>query len=336
MHFAPAGEPGQKERSLVQAFSRTLIDLYHLAEDTSLNTFPEEVLRLLQPWIHFDGAVFGMGESEREARANLQIVQAHIHNRDASLLADYTEVSAADPVTGAFLAGLTSPLVVDCQALYGDGKRDDLHRFTGKHGMRHLMLYGDAPDAGRAGRWMVLYRSDSTAFQTLEAESLHAAWFHVSRAIDINRAAILNQQDPQHALRASALANLHGGIEAADPQFTALIEREWPGHSRKHLPQALRDCLEKGQVFRGRHIEASLRRQDAYLVCVARPIDHITRLTPGEYAVARRFAAGLSNKEIARELGVSPNTVRSQLSSAYAKLDVHDKAALAQRLMTSH
>ncbi|MGN6702333.1 MAG: response regulator transcription factor [Burkholderiaceae bacterium] len=43
---------------------------------------------------------------------------------------------------------------------------------------------------------------------------------------------------------------------------------------------------------------------------------------------------GMSTKKIAAELGVSPNTVRTQLSHLYSKLDVHDKAQLAQRLMS--
>lgn len=318
----------------MQAFSRTLIDLYHVAENTSLQRFPEEVLRLLQPWIDFDGAVFGMGESQDEAQANLQIVHAHIHNRDASLLADYETVSAADPVTGAFLAGLASPMPVDCRALYANRQHEQVDAFAHKHALRHLMLYGDAPSIERSGRWLVLYRSDNHAFQALEAELLHAAWFHVSRAVDINRAVALDRQDPQHAQRASALVNPRGLIEAADPQFHALLEREWPAGGHKSLPQALLDCAERGQAYRGRRIEVTMRWQDAWLVCVARAIEQRGSLSPGEYAVARRFAAGMSNKEIARELGVSPHTVRSQLSNAYAKLDVHDKAELAQRLMT--
>ncbi|TCS37394.1 LuxR family transcriptional regulator [Paucimonas lemoignei] len=318
----------------MQAFSRTLIDLYHVAENASLQRFPEEVLRLLQPWIDFDGAVFGMGESQTEAQANLQIVHAHIHNRDASLLADYETVSATDPVTGAFLAGLASPMPVDCQAVYANRQHEQVDAFAHKHQLRHLMLYGDAPSAERSGRWLVLYRSDNRAFQELEADLLHAAWFHVSRAVDINRAVALDRQDPQHARRASALVNPRGLIEAADPQFHALLEHEWPSGGHKSLPQPLLDSAERGQPYRGRRIEVTMRREDAWLVCVACAIEQRGRLTPGEYAVARRFAAGMSNKEIARELGVSPHTVRSQLSNAYAKLDVHDKAELAQRLMT--
>lgn len=50
--------------------------------------------------------------------------------------------------------------------------------------------------------------------------------------------------------------------------------------------------------------------------------------------VARRFAAGLSHKEVARELGISPHTVRTQLMHVYSKLSLHDKGALANYLMS--
>jgi NarL family two-component system response regulator LiaR len=43
-------------------------------------------------------------------------------------------------------------------------------------------------------------------------------------------------------------------------------------------------------------------------------------ITGREYQVLTHLAGGRTNKEIARELGVSPNTVKSQVSSLFAKL----------------
>lgn len=45
-------------------------------------------------------------------------------------------------------------------------------------------------------------------------------------------------------------------------------------------------------------------------------------LTPRECEVLERLAKGQSNKEIARALGSSPNTVKTQVASLYAKLEV--------------
>lgn len=45
-------------------------------------------------------------------------------------------------------------------------------------------------------------------------------------------------------------------------------------------------------------------------------------LTQREYEILARLAAGESNKEMARTLGISPNTVKTHLARLYEKLDV--------------
>ncbi len=52
-------------------------------------------------------------------------------------------------------------------------------------------------------------------------------------------------------------------------------------------------------------------------------------LSPREAEVAREAAAGLSNAEIARKLGKSEITVKTQLSAAYAKLGLRRRSQLA-------
>ena len=45
-------------------------------------------------------------------------------------------------------------------------------------------------------------------------------------------------------------------------------------------------------------------------------------ITPREYAVLELLAEGHSNKEIARALSLSPNTVKTHVGRLYAKLEV--------------
>jgi LuxR family maltose regulon positive regulatory protein len=58
-------------------------------------------------------------------------------------------------------------------------------------------------------------------------------------------------------------------------------------------------------------------------------------LSAQEQRVLRLLAAGLSNPEIARELVVSPNTIKTQVQSIYRKLNVNsrDEAAEMARQM---
>jgi DNA-binding CsgD family transcriptional regulator len=52
-------------------------------------------------------------------------------------------------------------------------------------------------------------------------------------------------------------------------------------------------------------------------------------LTPGELDVVRLVAEGLSNKEIAARLFISPRTVQTHLTRVYAKLDLTSRVQLA-------
>ncbi|GFE82909.1 DNA-binding response regulator [Steroidobacter agaridevorans] len=49
-------------------------------------------------------------------------------------------------------------------------------------------------------------------------------------------------------------------------------------------------------------------------------------LSPREVEILRHIAAGLSNKEIANELGVSDETVKTHLKSVFSKLHVSDRS----------
>lgn len=64
-----------------------------------------------------------------------------------------------------------------------------------------------------------------------------------------------------------------------------------------------------------------------------RPRAQVDFLTKREKVVARKFSAGKSYKEVAEALGISPATVRHHLRAIYTKLDVQDKAALANKLL---
>jgi DNA-binding CsgD family transcriptional regulator len=53
-------------------------------------------------------------------------------------------------------------------------------------------------------------------------------------------------------------------------------------------------------------------------------------LTGREFAILELVAAGLRNTDIARELMISPNTVKFHLKAVYARLGVRNRAEAAQ------
>ena len=58
-------------------------------------------------------------------------------------------------------------------------------------------------------------------------------------------------------------------------------------------------------------------------------------LTPREREVVVLAAEGLTNAEIARQLWISPGTVRRHLENVFAKLEVHTRTAAIARLRAS-
>ncbi len=68
-----------------------------------------------------------------------------------------------------------------------------------------------------------------------------------------------------------------------------------------------------GRSLTARAPKAAFTRNDAALASLG--------ITAREYEVLTHIAGGRTNKEIAREMGVSPNTIKTQAASLFAKLD---------------
>ncbi|WP_293915007.1 response regulator transcription factor [Deinococcus sp.] len=64
------------------------------------------------------------------------------------------------------------------------------------------------------------------------------------------------------------------------------------------------------------------------------PQVEVPRLTPRERDVLPLLAQGYSNKEIARSLGVSPDTIKDHLARLYTKLDARDRTDAVGRART--
>lgn len=58
-------------------------------------------------------------------------------------------------------------------------------------------------------------------------------------------------------------------------------------------------------------------------------------LSPREQDVGRALTRGLTNKQIALELGISPATVKNHLNSVYVKLGVNTRSGAVAQLVSS-
>jgi DNA-binding CsgD family transcriptional regulator/tetratricopeptide (TPR) repeat protein len=98
------------------------------------------------------------------------------------------------------------------------------------------------------------------------------------------------------------------------------------------LGRALETYVETGATWdaarvRGRLRTLGVRRR---LARQARPSTGWAGLTDSELTIARLVAQGLTNREVAARLFLSPHTVSMHLRNAFAKLDINSRVELAQ------
>ena len=103
------------------------------------------------------------------------------------------------------------------------------------------------------------------------------------------------------------------------------------------LGRTLALCTELGATWdagrvRGRLRELGVRRR---LVAAEPETNGWAAMTSSELAVAQLVAEGLTNREVAERLFVSPHTVNSHLRHVFAKLGINSRVELA-RLARDH
>jgi len=157
---------------------------------------------------------------------------------------------------------------------------------------------------------------------TIVATAAHARGLLTSNVDDLERAVDLFANGPRPLARASALEDL-GVARVRAGAIDGAIEA---------LDDALVLYVESGATWDASRVRGRLRKHGVRRRLVAR--EHAETgwdaMTDSELAVARRVAQGLTNREVAEQLFVSPHTVSSHLRSVFAKLEINSRLALAQ------
>jgi DNA-binding CsgD family transcriptional regulator len=131
---------------------------------------------------------------------------------------------------------------------------------------------------------------------------------------------------------ATAVLTAQHVLTATDDHFARLLNREWPNWRGPTLPEPLDSHIGQGSVepWLGRDVVARvLRLQEGPIVIHVRERHALDGLAPRKREVARLFAAGASQAEVAERMKLSTSTVNNYLVDVYRELNVNDKAQLA-------
>jgi DNA-binding CsgD family transcriptional regulator len=111
------------------------------------------------------------------------------------------------------------------------------------------------------------------------------------------------------------------------------------GQVKRRLRQkrAARESLEQAQAIfdkLGAPLWSAKASSELSRLGLRRPASPGIGLTQTEKRVAAFAASGLTNREIAAQLFVSPKTVQANLGKVYEKLGIHSRAELGARAAT--
>ena len=157
---------------------------------------------------------------------------------------------------------------------------------------------------------------------TIVATAAHVCGLHTSNIQELERAVELFATGPRPLIRAYALEDL-GVVRARAGAIDAAIDA---------FDGALVLFTECGATWDAGRVRRRLRDHGVRrrLVPRERAETGWAALTDSELAVARLVAQGLTNREVAERLFVSPHTVSSHLRSVFAKLEINSRIALTR------
>ncbi len=155
---------------------------------------------------------------------------------------------------------------------------------------------------------------------------------HLIEAWRINRRLLIQENVFKElgGAECAALVDHNGEILYFDEGFANILRGNRMSTQSLCLPKTWVDCLHKGR--------STLHTADAYRVearpfadlnlLLVRKSDTLDQLTRRELAVVKLFAEGKTYKEIARDLCISPSTVRNHIHGAYNRLGINNKVQL--------
>lgn len=307
-----------------------LYDLYRAARELPIATFQEDALLLLKPALNFESAIWGAGQL---TPLGLSPHRAHLHDVGPEEVLRWREITHLDKVIPTVVANLGSTVQIHAPTLFADANDGVMREYTLRFRRQTCLVTALPRESSGQLEWISLYRPDPDAqFTDAERSFCDLLMPHLVQAFEINQlcqqAAVL--ADFRHSNQFMALFDHRGIVRFAQKGFIDLLKSEWTQLDEFIMPAALIKGIWQSEegVFIGRHVRCQGRTTGDLIFVTARPLNRIDLLPPRRAEIAMLIASGLSNKEVAAKLRISPNTVRNQLAAAYQTLSVSTKSDL--------
>lgn len=315
----------------MDAYDKLLLDIYYAARMLPPDEFPPVLMAMLRAAIGFDFARL----LSADLQGNAVVIQGSImYNIPTDNALDWEGIQRQDLVLPRLLAKRGTPIAFHSPTLFAAPAyslmRDYVQRYEHRNGL--AMILADADTGLLDG--LSLYRADADArFGERQLWLVRAAMPHIQEALKVNR--LLATPAPSPSRGALLIAQTDGLVQHCATAAVGLMLREWPDWRRTRLPETLLESVRSigGAVYRGQRITIQTQVHNTLMFLRLSARTPLMQLSQRELQVASLYGQGRAAKEVASTLGITPATARNTLQRIYQKLDVHDKAALAQRLI---
>ncbi len=312
----------------LEHLSAQLLTLGGLARRLPAGAFLTEALQRLQALLGFRSGWWGLAvDADRQGPP--AIYQSQSLGLPAAFAADWLAIAAEDHFGDAIRA---QPGQVQRGSDAGLPLPEAVRAFDRRYGIEHAMGLALEEAATGHGFFICLYRGPADeAFSDTEARCFGVWVRHLLQHWQFALQDAL-RAGPGGALARAACAQRSGRLQYVGAQLGEWLLARWPDWDGQRLPAAFDAALQGGAPpARAAGLRCSLQGEQLWLLLEETGAGDI-KLSPRRLQVAQLFAQGLSNKEIARQLSLTPATVRTYLRDAYLALQVRNKVELGGAL----
>ncbi|CAA6606380.1 putative Transcriptional regulator, LuxR family [Rhodospirillaceae bacterium LM-1] len=318
--------------------SNCLIDIYHVDTHCDRSTFIDLIFDRYARLIPHDAALWSGTSYGPSFPHDPAIRYMHFYNLPNAISAFWQlkeNYQARAEMIAYQLANPGKGNIVNAKT---PGLEHVFPQLFASQGIRHLLAIYLLDPATKLFSIISLYRFNDAPYTEAERCLHELASPHIQAVLRLQALALLDLSGAKPDKESSmAVADSAGALHHAHPLFLQIVKQEWPDWQGPELPQAVANgnFLNRAQTqFVGKRIVILSQPQGELHLLSARHKDRFDDLTRRERQIAGLFASGLSYKEVARQLDVSPITVRNTLANIYKKVGVSDKGELTNILAT--
>ena len=304
-------------------------ELYLATSKIDLAEYRQWALAKLQNLIEFDGAIWSNGHQQTAKFHNHTLV-----NVPESLTQSLLDNIAINPLADKLFDNLGMPIDMQDLVTDDDFYQSEIYLTCFKpHGIERILSSVHLDERTGLFTLLTLYRFEREhSFSLQEKESQKQALYHLLTAA--KHALFLQLEysadNESHKNSHKAICDSQGYFHQVQSSFVDLLEEIYHADNKDKtkllkLPFAL-DLAKNNYEVDG--LQVALKPFNDLIIVEVWPQGPLDTLSMREQEIVQVLAKGLTFKEAARELELSPSTVSNHLYRIYQKLNIGSKSEL--------